>query len=243
MGYGIHSPFLFDIISRIFQNKIDPEIVFRIEAIRKKLEKDTRLINFYDYGSGSKKMKSDIRKVSDIVKNSSLPKKYCFLLSRLSSVFGKPVIIELGTSLGISTMYLALSCPEIPVYTIEGCQAASEIACNNFHDAAISNIKQMNGHFDDLLPEIIGMGICPGLVFIDGNHMKTPTVSYFDQIAGIAGNDTVIILDDINYSREMADAWEIIKNDRRVTASIDIFRMGILFFRKGITPGRYIVRY
>jgi predicted O-methyltransferase YrrM len=242
-GHGIHGPFLFDVISRILQNKIDPAIVFRIEAIRKKMEKDTRLINFCDYGSGSKKMKSDKRRVSDIVKNSSVPEKYCFLLSRLSSVFGKPLIIEFGTSLGISTMYLALSCPDATVYTMEGCRATSEIACSNFGEARISNVKQMNGRFEDLLPEIIRLGICPGLIFIDGNHRKDPTVSYFGQVAEIAGNDTIVIIDDINHSSEMADAWAIIRNDGRVSASIDIFKMGIVFFRKGITPGRYMVRY
>lgn len=242
-GHGIHGPFLFDVISRIFQNKIDPEIVLRIEAIRKKMENDTRLINFCDYGSGLMKMKSDKRKVSEIARYSSVPEKYCFLLSRLSSVFGKPLIVEFGTSLGISTMYLALSCPDATVYTMEGCRSVSEIACGNFGEAGISNVIQMNGSFEDLLPEIIRLGICPGLIFIDGNHRKDHTVRYFDQVAGIAGNDTVVIIDDINHSSEMAEAWNIISNDGRVSASIDIFRMGIVFFRKGITPGRYMVRY
>ncbi len=242
-GHGIHGPFLFDVISRIFQNKIDPGIVFKIEAIRKKMVNDSHLINFCDYGSGSGKMKSDKRKVSDIAKNSSVPEKYCYLLSRLSSVFGQPLIVEFGTSLGISTMYLALSCPEATVYTMEGCSAASEIACSNFGEAGISNIKQLNGRFEEIFPEISRLGICPGLVFIDGNHRKEPTVSYFDQVAGISGNNTVVILDDINHSSEMAEAWDIIKNDGRVTASIDIFKMGIVFFRKEITPGSYMVRY
>ncbi|NMC39329.1 MAG: hypothetical protein GYA41_13500 [Bacteroidales bacterium] len=242
-GHGIHAPFLFDVISRIFENKIDPEIVFKAEAVRKKMENDTRLINFSDYGSGSKKMKSDLRKVSDIARNSSVPEKYCFLLSRLSSEFGKPLMVEFGTSLGISTMYLALSCPNASVYTMEGCLEASGIACNNFSEAGISNIKQLNGRFDDVLPEIIRLNVSPGLVFIDGNHRKIPTINYFNQVAGIAGNDTVLILDDINHNSEMTEAWDIITNDSRVSASIDIFRMGIVFFRKGITPGRYMVRY
>ena len=211
-GHGIHGPFLFDVISRIFQNKIDPGIVFKIEAIRKKMVNDSHLINFCDYGSGSGKMKSDKRKVSDIAKNSSVPEKYCYLLSRLSSVFGQPLIVEFGTSLGISTMYLALSCPEATVYTMEGCSAASEIACSNFGEAGISNIKQLNGRFEEIFPEISRLGICPGLVFIDGNHRKEPTVSYFDQVAGISGNNIVVILDDINHSSEMTGLGMILSS-------------------------------
>lgn len=242
-GHGIHSPFLFNVVSGIFQNKTDPEIVFKIETIRKKMENDPRMINFRDYGSRSGKAEPDMRKVSDIAKYSPVSKKYGQLLSGLSSVFGNQLIVEFGTSLGISTMYLAFSSPDSIVFTLEGCPAVSEIARDNFREAGLSNITLLNGRFEDMFPEIRKQGICPGFVFIDGNHRKAPTLDYFSLVAEIAGNETVVILDDICYSREMSEAWDIIKNDGRVTATIDIFKMGMVFFRRGITPGSYLVRY
>ena len=242
-GHGIHSPFLFNVVSGIFQNKTDPEIVFKIETLRKKMKKDKRVINFRDYGSRTIKREPDLRRVSDIAKHSPVSKKYGQLLFRLSSAFGKQMIIEFGTSLGISTMYLAFSRPDSHVYTMEGCQEVSEIARENFREAGLSNIILLTGRFEDLFTEIRTPGIRPGLVFIDGNHRQTPTLDYFNLVAGISGDETVVVLDDIYHSPEMAEAWGIIRNDGRVTATIDIFKMGIVFFRRNITPGSYLVRY
>jgi predicted O-methyltransferase YrrM len=241
-GHGIHSPFVFDLVSRVFRNKIDPDIVFTVEQIRKKLIADKRSINVHDLGSGSESA-GRRRKVSDIARRSPVPFKYGALLSKLSAEFGKPLIIELGTSLGISTMYMSASCREAHVITIEGSGEIADIARENFTEAGLQNIKVIEGSFDDIIPEIVGAGISPGLIFIDGNHRKEPVIRYFDQLAQFSDSKTVIIIDDINYSKEMAEAWEEIKRHEKVSVSIDIHRMGICFFRDGINHNNYIIRY
>jgi len=146
--------------------------------------------------------------------------------------FGTPSIIELGTSLGISTMYMAASCPDAKIWTIEGCQSTAEIARQNFTDAALSNISILEGQFEEILPGLLTSVVSPGLVFIDGNHRKEPVINYFNMIAEFSDRNTVVIIDDINYSIEMSQAWNEIKLHEKVSVSIDIFRMGILFFRE-----------
>lgn len=242
-GHGIHSPFIFDVVSKVFRNKTDPDIVCKIENIRKSLIADNRIIEVFDRGAGSAKMKSRFRKVSDIAEISSVPEKYGVLLSNLSKTFGGNFILEFGTSLGISTMYLAEGKSDAKVVTMEGCRNTSEIARAGFSRADITNIQLLNGDFDDLLPSVRDMNTAPGLVFIDGNHRKDPLLRYFNFSAEISDNDTVIVIDDIHTSREMNTAWEIIRKDPRISASVDVFRMGILFFRSGITPGSYEVWY
>lgn len=196
-----------------------------------------------DLGSGKERRETSIRKVSEIIRYSSVPQKYGVLLANLSNEFGKPAIIELGTSLGISTMYLAAFSPESIVYTIEGCTATGEIAKENFREAGLENINIMNGSFDEMLPVIINKIKNPGLVFIDGNHRKLPLIKYFRQLAEISSSRTVIIIDDINTTPEMAEAWKEIKNNKKVSFTIDIFRMGLVFFRQGMTPRDYLIRY
>jgi predicted O-methyltransferase YrrM len=242
-GHGIHSPFVFDLVSRVFRNKIDPDIVFNIEKIRKRLISDRRSITVRDLGSRSEKLKNNLRKVSEIARNSPVPLKYGLLLSNLASEFGKPMIIELGTSFGISTMYMAAANPDACIYTVEGCPETSEIAHKNFNDAGLKNIKIFTGSFDDILPDIKKSADKPGLVFIDGDHRKEPVLSYFNQVMEISDNKTVIIIDDIYYSQEMEEAWKEIKQSERVSVTIDIFRMGIVFFREGINHNDYIIRY
>jgi predicted O-methyltransferase YrrM len=242
-GHGIHSPFIFSIVSGVFRNKIDPDIVLTIERIRKKNLSDTRIINIQDLGAGSSRMKKNIRSVSDIARYSSVPCKYGILLARMASEFGKPAIVEFGTSLGISTMYLASGNPESVIYTMEGCKETARIAMDNFNDAGLRNIKLLTGSFDSLLPEIENLKVKPGLVFIDGNHREEPLMRYFSTMSDISGPETVIIIDDIHTSEEMESAWSRIRQHENVSVTIDIFRMGLVFFRKGISHIDYIIRY
>jgi predicted O-methyltransferase YrrM len=235
-GHGIHSPFVFDLVSRVFRNKTDPAIVCTIEKVRRRMRRDRSSIMVTDLGSGSGsgQLKTKRSKVSYIARCSPVPKKYGVLLSNMAAEFGEPLIVELGTSFGISTMYMAASAPNAIVNTIEGCQSISDIAKKNFKDAGIENIEVLTGSFDELLPVIIERNIKPGLIFIDGNHRKEPLLRYFSRMVEISDRRTVIILDDINYSKEMQEAWNIIKQFEKVTATVDIFRMGMIFFREGI---------
>jgi predicted O-methyltransferase YrrM len=242
-GHGIHSPFVFDLVSRIFRNKIDHDIVCSIEKVRKSLISDRRSIYVRDLGSGKGSLKTSFRKVSDIAKYSPVPFKYGVLLSNMAAEFGRPFIVEFGTSFGISTMYMAASCTDATVFTMEGCPAISEIANQNFKTAGLNNIKLLTGAFDEILPEITNHGKKPGLIFIDGNHRREPVLSYFRKMAEISDSRTVIIIDDISFSKEMAEAWNEIKGFENVTLTVDIFRMGIVFFREGLNHKNYIIRY
>ena len=242
-GHGIHSPFVFNLVSKVFRNKISPDIVCTVESIRKKQISDHRKIRVKDFGKGSEIKKREFRKVSEIARYSSLPEKYGKLLAGLSKEFGSNSIIEFGTSLGISTMYMAAANPEATVYSMEGSPAISEIAMDNFKQAGLENIKLFTGSFEEVLPEIEKENVRPGLVFIDGNHRKEPLLDYFSRMVNISDENTVIVVDDIYYSPEMGEAWQEIKKNEKVSIAIDIFRMGLIFFREGITRFDYIIRY
>jgi predicted O-methyltransferase YrrM len=149
----------------------------------------------------------------------------------------------LGTSFGISTMFMAASCPGALVYTIEGCPAIAEIAYQNFNIAGLTNIRLITGSFDEKLAVVSDTCIKPGLVFIDGNHRKDPVLNYFRQIVELSDNKTVIVIDDIYYSKEMEEAWNEIKLNEKVSVTVDIFRMGIVFFREGTNHHNYTIRY
>jgi predicted O-methyltransferase YrrM len=243
-GHGIHSPFVFDLVSRIFRNKLDHDIVLYIEKVRKKMISDQRIIEINDLGSGSVRNRKDkTRRVSEIARYSSVSKKHCILLSNMAREFGEPCIIELGTSLGISSMYMALNCPDTILHTIEGCSERAKIAAENFEQARIKNIILYNRSFDEVLPEILDLCPKPGLVFIDGNHRRESLLRYFSMIAERSDNRTVVMVDDIYLSPEMELAWNEIKVHSKVSVTIDVHSMGIVFFRKGINSNHFVVRY
>ena len=243
-GHGIHSPFVFDVVSGFFRNKIDVEVVKCIKKLRREMKNDKRIINVNDLGAGSVKGKNGyLRKVSDIAHNSPIPDKYGFILAKMAADFGRPYAIELGTSLGISALYMALSSPDIEVHTIEGCPEIASVAQENFRTAGASNVKLHVGAFDDVLPDLMKEKHAPGIVFIDGNHRKEPLMRYFRFAADNAKDDSVVVIDDIHLSREMSEAWEEIKKQPEASVTIDLHRMGIVFFRKGINSNHFVVRY
>lgn len=243
LGHGIHSPFVYDLVSRVFRNKIDRHDVYNIEQIRKRMLSDKRTISVNDLGFGSLSSKKKRRKVLEIARHSPVSGKYGILLSNMVAEFGGKMIIELGTSLGISSMYMAAFKPDATIFTIEGSNEIAGIARQNFVEAKLPNIKLIEGSFDDVLPKLLSEQNCPALVFIDGNHRKEPLLKYFNLIIENSDSNTVVIIDDINYSAEMNEAWTELRQNTKVGVSIDLFQMGILFFREGISRAAYTIRY
>jgi len=242
-GHGIHSPFVYDLVTRVFSRKPDSALTSSIENIRKNSANDRRVLNFTDLGAGSGRDGIEQTTVSRVTRRSSVPAKYGRFLMNMAMEFGNQLIIEFGTAAGISTMYLATGRSDSVVISMEGSGALADVAAANLEEAGIKNVRILKGPFADHFSDLAGYGCTPGLVFIDGDHRKKPLLDYFGRICELSDPETVIIIDDINYSKEMSEAWDEIKKNALVTSTIDIFRMGVVFFRKGMTANHYVIRY
>ncbi len=230
-GHGIHSPFVYDFIKNVLNDKNKYADYKGIESKRKELLEDTSYINVEDFGAGSGIIKTQKRQVKKIASSSLKPKKYAQLLYRIVQYYKPKNIVELGTSFGITTAYLASGHRE-NVYTLEGATAIADIAGKGFSEQGIQNIELLQGSFDTTLPLLISRIQPAGLVFIDGHHKKQPTINYFQQLLGKSTSSTIFIFDDIHWSREMEEAWMMIKADPSVTLTIDLFFIGIVLLRK-----------
>lgn len=230
-GHGIHSPFVFDLITKVFNDDRKFYCYDEIESLRSKLLIDNTTIPVTDFGAGSRMNLHKKRKISAIAKSSLKPKKYAQLLFRLVNYFQPEIIAELGTSLGITTTYLACGNANGMVFTMEGSPMIATLARNNFETLGIRNILLTEGNFDNTLPLQIKRIKQADFVFIDGNHRREPTINYFEQFLKIKTANSVFIFDDIHWSSEMEEAWDYIQNHEAVTLTIDLFFIGIVFFR------------
>jgi predicted O-methyltransferase YrrM len=231
-GHGMHSPFVFDFILNVLNNKKGYEAPAEIEVLRKQLLKDSTAITIDDLGAGSRVQSSKQRTIADLAKNAIKPKKYSQILYRLVKHYQPKTIIELGTSLGITTAYLSKANPSAAITTIEGSESIAKIAQQNFQKLNLSNIKPLIGNFDDLLSNAICQILNVDLAYIDGNHRLEPTLNYFQQFLSKINNNSIFIFDDIHWSEEMEEAWEIIKSHPSVKCTVDIFFLGFVFFRE-----------
>lgn len=231
-GHGTHSPFIFEFITKVSNDKTVYPEYDKVEPLRKQLLNDNTLLNVEDFGAGSTVSKTNQRTVASIAKNAAKSKKLGQLLFRIVKYYQPKTILELGTSLGITTSYLSLANPEAQVITMEGSKEIADTANQNFRNLDLQNIELVTGNFDNTLSSIISQLSSIDLVFIDGNHRKEPTKRYFHQLLTKANNDSIFIFDDIHWSAEMEAAWETIKAHESVRCSIDLFFIGIVSFRK-----------
>jgi len=225
------------VLNKKAYNKRFPEI----ENLRKKLKSDNSIINITDLGAGSRANKSNNRTINKIARNSVESKKNAELIYKICNYYKCQNILELGTSLGITSSYIA-SVNNVNLTTIEGCENIAKQAKKNFAKLNIDNIKLIVNNFDDELPNQLKTYNFD-LIYFDGNHKYKPTISYFNQALKFAKHDTIFIFDDIYWSPEMTKAWSEIKKDKRVKVSIDLFHLGILFFRNELSKQDFVIRY
>ena len=231
-GHGVHSPFVFQFITRVLNNKKKPEVFNRIEQQRRNLKQDINYINIQDFGAGSVISKSNKRRVRTIARTSLKPAKYAQLMHRMINYYMPTRIVELGTSLGITTSYLASANSLTKVTTFEGSDEVAAIAEKNFRELGLPNIKTIRGNFDETLEPFLSKVSQVDFAFVDGNHRKEPTIRYFEMLLAKSTDQSVFIFDDIHWSKEMEEAWQYIQHHPSVTLTIDLFYIGIVFFRK-----------
>lgn len=242
-GYGIHPPFLYNLIRNVLSQKTNYYALDEIAELRYDLLDCEETINVTDFGAGSKVMKSNVRKIKDIAKHSAINEKFGEMMFRLIDRFKPQTILESGTSLGLGTLYLAMPNSKSQVYTIEGCEETAKKASENFKELKVENVKQIIGNIDEKLPEVLSSINELDFVYFDGNHQKEPTLNYFKQCLQKSHNDTVFYFDDIHWSKGMEKAWEEIKANPEVTLTIDLFFSGIVFFRKELSKQDFVVNF
>lgn len=240
--HGVHSPFVFSLLTKCFYDKKVKAEYDILKKYRKSLLQNKNFIEVTDFGAGSKVFKSNRRQISKIAKTAGISPKRAELLFRVTNYFQPNNILEIGTSLGLATSALALGNTNANVITIEGCPETTNVAKNQLNQFDCNNVENVNSEFESfLISENIQSAIY-NLIYFDGNHSKKATLAYFDLLLPTIDNDSVWIFDDIHWSPEMEEAWEIIKNHPKVTVTIDTFQWGFVFFRYEQKKEDFVIR-
>lgn len=240
--HGIHSPFVYDFTTQII-NKANENIqkYHPFEHIRYRMLKTKSIIEMEDFGAKGPR-KYNVR-VSKLVKNASKMAKYGRLLNKICERFQPSYAIEIGTNVGISALYQASALQNGYLFTLEGSPACVDLARFNIQKAGLQNVQVIQGNFDEILPKVVENIPQIDYVFFDGNHSMEATLRYFKECKKKAHNNSIFIFDDINWSMDMQECWEMIKRDEDVRVSIDLFVMGIVFFRKEQEKEHFKIRF
>jgi predicted O-methyltransferase YrrM len=241
--HGLHSPFVYKLVDEVIYDKTEKPAYTTIEQERDKLLIDDSFITVTDLGAGSHVNNNKQKKVSDITLNALKPPTLAKLLYRLAAFNQPDNIVELGTCLGITTLYLQAAAPSARLYTLEGCPQTAGVAKRVFSEAGVEGINVITGNFDDTLPGVLREEDKLDLVYIDGNHQYEATVRYFNWCLPKVHEGTMLIFDDIYWSDGMKKAWAEIKNHPSVTATVDLFWIGLVFFKQGQAKEHFKIRF
>ncbi|TZF81687.1 class I SAM-dependent methyltransferase [Pedobacter sp. BS3] len=241
--HGVHSPFVYRLVDEVIYDTGAKPVYHEIEALRRQLLHDERSITVTDLGAGSHVNKNRTRQVKQIARHALKPPKLAQLIYRLAARSDPSTIIELGTCLGITTSYLSKAAPKARIISIEGCPQTSAIAGETLKQASAANVELLTGNFDTILPGIIHDLDRIDFMFIDGNHRKDATLSYFNWSLPKVHEDTILIFDDIYWSAGMMEAWQRIKDHPQVTVTVDLFWIGLVFFKTGQAKEHFKIRY
>lgn len=240
--HGVHSPFVFDLVTKCFYDKQQyPEYTI-LKNYRKSLLQNTNTIEVTDFGAGSRVFKSNIRAINQIAKTAGITSNRAELLFRITHYFQPSTILEIGTSLGLATSALSLGNPKAKITTLEGCENTLAIAQKHFETFKLNNIAAVTTEFNAFLTNSVLPTSYFQLIYFDGNHSIAATLSYFELLLPTITNETVWIFDDIHWSKDMEKAWEVIKNHPKVSVTIDTFQWGLVFFRVEQEKEHFVIR-
>ncbi len=228
---SVDSPLLYELCTMIKAAKENKAEISLIEKRRKRLLKNKAKINRRSLGAKSAIYTTDEISISHIAQSAVSPQYKCELLSSLLKWSGSVSVLELGTSLAISTGYIATVDSVKHIDSVEG---SSSISAMNSKDRHSEKIKFYNQSFQSFIEAGIENGKRYDCIILDGHHEYSPTLSYVNQCKQVLNPSGVIIVDDIYWSDEMTKAWHELKSSQAYNLSIDLFLYGVLSQRPSV---------
>jgi predicted O-methyltransferase YrrM len=239
--HGVHSPFVYRLIEEVLNDSKRYYPFHALEAQRSKLQRNNEMIAVRDMGAGSRSHKSANRRVAAIAFSALKRPKYARLLFRLVNHLKYADVLELGTSLGITTAYFAAAGAR--VVTLEGCGNTLQIAASSFEDLELSNlITRIEGPFETTIHHPAVQAEYD-LIFIDGHHIGAAMLTYYNELRKRLKPGGCMVIDDINWSRDMHEAWKHLLATTDLNLQIDLFEMGLLIDRPEMEAQMFTLRY
>jgi|688.fasta_scaffold718136_1 predicted O-methyltransferase YrrM len=239
-GHGIHSPFVYRFTREVLGDSTSYPDYVTWHNWRNELLSDYTLLPIVELGAGSVTAPGrSARSVADLVRRVAKPVRTGRLLYRLARYYSPEYVVELGTSLGMSTAFFSLACQGASIHTIEGNPAVAAKAQANFDRWQCGNIELTIDNFDKALPAILEGLPRVDLAFLDGHHQQEPTLRYFEQLLTKKQSQSIFIVDDIYWSPGMKSAWQAIKQHPQVRCTIDLFQFGLVFFKEEFKEARH----
>lgn len=229
--FQIHSPLAAELTRLLLHDRRAYYVFSQARILRETLKRQSQSIVSGDLGAESRAMPKANRTIGRIARFTAISERSGKWLFRLVNWRKPQTMLELGTSLGISTLYQAAGAQKANFMSVEGRPELAIRAQQQMVLLGYSNVKIINGLFSETLPHVLSVMQTIDYLFIDGDHRYEPTLQYFETCLPFLHSQSVVVVADIYWSGEMERAWKSLRQHPRVSLSLDLFDLGILFFR------------
>jgi predicted O-methyltransferase YrrM len=237
----VHSPFVYGFCESVLYNNHSYYAFDQIEQLRHQLLINTTIISGPDPGAGSSR--SGPKTIANVARFAATPPKWGRLLFKTVLYMQPMHILELGTSLGIGTAYLAAPLPHTKFTGIEGNPQLADLARKHAASMGLYNVHIINGLFEAVLQQPDALTTPPDLIFIDGHHTFEATCALFDKLLPLCSSNALFIFDDILWSAGMVQAWATIIKHPLVTTTMHLGKMGFVFINPAYPRQNFTFRY
>lgn len=237
-GFGIHSPYLYHLVTVVIEEDLPYYKYSLIEKIRTKMCKTTEKIGVFA-SDGSKSLSA----IRSVVNDYAIEPKYGQLLFRLVNAYKPEAILEYGATCGISTMYMAAPNSKTPVYSITSQPEMADLAQSMCERVAMHNIKRVDGgkkvnEVAELMKKLPDNDF-----FYINSASPSEVLELVRERMDKCSSRFFIVVPTPYATKDMWQTWQTLIADKRVKQSINIFRLGILIANKDLQKEDYILRF
>ena len=239
--HSLHTPYLYRLYTEILKPRHPaPDPLW--DQLQEQALLNQQRIAIQDHGAGSQHSNSSERTIAEIARHSSTPRRFARLLGRLADDMQAMHVLELGTSLGFTSLHLRGRSAHRRLVTFEGDPGIAAQAQVHF-DTAGTEIDLRRGPIQYELPRYLEQSDLIDLVYMDAHHTAEATIRYFEMLEPYLHDSAIVVIDDIYWSADMHEGWKRLCNHPRVVVSADLFEAGLLFFNPGLQPQHLLLSY
>ena len=234
-GHGIHSPFLFHLITAVIENKQQ----FSEYKILKRLH--TKALNLLNpipdlpFTKNRNDSPLSVSKPRKFYEKMELPRRYLEMIFRLIREFKPSALIHYGPTLGVNSGVMALANYSTPVY-----QSTNHPSCDLFTQKLLQDSAIHNFCF---LPDSSTPPVHPEFILISYPDDPERTRIILQKCLNGSGENDLILIKGIHQSKEMETIWQELISQIRVRVTLDLFEIGIALFRPGLQKEDFILRF
>ena len=157
------------------------------------------------------------------------------LLYRLVRYLEPETVLTFGQLSALNTSALALGNLQTKVYLEQSSDFLETL--NSMGVVNVSLIRH-DGNEEEQFERLN-----TGFVFYALDDFGDDTWNNLEDGFGTVDEETVLVFEGIHHSRHTEAAWEAIKANEDVTVTMDLYCIGIVFFREGIEKQDFMLKY